>query len=180
MIDRYETPDEAIPHETTVLVLTETETCFGEPFAALFEEVRSQIACDKLLVEDHYRSAGNLPDYDVLIQYGVWLVHYSSLLAEGSPSIRSYLENESVPDETQVLVVFDTDDERLASNAEEGLETEYSDRLTVVSTRNELVYYLLGHFNTATPCSAAGLDYLVSWNNKMSDFVGPYRDVDRD
>lgn len=179
MIDRYEGPDDAIPHETTVLVVSETEHCFGKPFTRLFEEIRSRVACDELLVEEQYRSVDDLPDYDTLIQYGVWVVHYSSLLAESSASIRAYLEDTSIPDEMQVLVVFDTDDERLASNAEEGLEAEYGNRLMVVSTETELVYYLLGHLNTATPCSAAGLDYLVAWNNMISDFVGPYRDVDR-
>lgn len=178
MIDRYDTPDEALPHETTVLVVTQERTCFGRDFTALFDEIRSGNACDHLIIEEQYRSVDELPEYDTLIQYGVWVVHYSALLADDSDAIRSYLEDESIPDETQIVVVFDTNDDQLASDATKNLQGEYSDELVVTSTETELVYYLLGHFNTATPCTASGLAYLVSWNNMIADLIGPYRDTD--
>ncbi len=177
MIDRYDDPTDAIPHETTVLVLNETDRLFGDQPAPTFDDVRSKLTCDKLLLEEHYHSLDDLPEYDKLVQYAVWVVHHSCLFTDRATQLGSYLRTGSFPDETQVLVVLDADDEGTREYMESELE-DYSDELTVVTSETALTYYLLGHLQTVNPCNAAGLDYLVSWNNKVSDTIGPHQDVD--
>ena len=172
-MDRYEDPEDAIPHELTVLVLNETDECFGRPPGEIFDDVREALTCDRLLVEEHYRSVDELPDYGSLVQYPIWVVHHSCLFVDRSTQLGSYLRTASFPDETQVLVLLDTDDERMCAHMRSELDGEYSDEVTVVSSETALVHYLLGYLGVANPCSAAGLDYLVSWNNKISDTVGP-------
>lgn len=172
-MDRYDDPDDAIPHELTVLVLNETDECFGREPVDLFAEVRESITCDRLIVEDHYRSPAELPEYRTLVQYPIWVVHHSCLFVDRTTQLGSYLRTASFPDETQVLVLLDTDDERMAAHMRDELEREYCDELTVVSTETAFVHYLLGYLDVANPCSAAGLEYVVAWNNKISDIVGP-------
>ena len=172
-MDRYEDPEDAIPHELTVLVLNETDGCFGRPPVEIFEEVREALTCDRLLVEEHYRSVDELPDYGSLVQYPIWVVHHSCLFVDRSTQLGSYLRTASFPDETQVLVLLDTNDERMGDHLRGEIEREYGEEVTVVASEEALVHYILGHLEIANPCSAAGLDYLVSWNNKISDMVGP-------
>lgn len=178
MIEHYENPEDAIPYETTILVLSETDDFFGDPAEKAFDEVRSGVSCEKHLVEEHYLTLDELPEYDRLIQYDVWVIHHSCLLVDRTDPLLSYLRSESFPDETQVLLVVGSEDDGLTTYVRGEIETEYSENITVVSSRTAMVYYLLGHLQTATPCSAAGLDYLVSRNNKISDNVGPHRDAD--
>jgi len=175
-MERYETREDVIPHETTILVLNETDGCFGRPTEELLDAVRSALSCDKLLVEAHYCTPGELPAYDTLVQYGVWVVHHSCLLGDRPTPLDSLLRTESFPDETRVVAVVDDDVESDAVRAE--IESEYGPKPTVVDSETALVYYLLGHLETATPCSTAGLDYLRSWNNKIIDIVGPAGDVE--
>lgn len=178
MIEYYENPEDAIPYETTVLVLSQTDSCFDAEISALFDETRSRLACDKHHVEEHYKSLEEMPEYDRIIQFNVWLIHHSCLLVEGTDPILSYLRSEAIPDETQVAIVLDTDDERLSENVRESIEEEYSNRVTVLSSREAVIHYLLGHLQTASPCSSAGLDYLVSWNNKVSEYVGRHKELE--
>lgn len=177
MIDRYESPEDAIPHETTILVLNETDSLFETPPETLFEWVRSEVTCDRLLIEEHYRPADDLPPFDKLIQYQVWIVHHSCLLVEESTPLQSYLSTESFPDETVVIVVLDMEDDRMEEHLRKKIWTEYGDEITVISDETALRYYLHGYLQTANPCSAAGLDYIVSWNNKISDSVGRHQDI---
>lgn len=172
-MERYQDSEDAIPHEMTVLVLNETDACFGRPPAALFEAVRERLTCDRLLLEEHYRTVEDIPAYHALVQYPIWVVHHSSLIVEGTTELGSYLRTASFPDETQVLVVLDTDDERMGEHMRGEIEREYSDEVVIVTSETAFVHYLLGHLGVANPCSAAGLDYLLSWNNKISDTVGP-------
>lgn len=172
-MERYDDPADAIPHELTVLVLNETDECFGRPPAALFDDVRSALSCDRLLVEEHYRTLSDLPGYQSLVQYPIWVVHHSCLFVDRTTQLGSYLRSGSFPDETQVLVLLDTDDERMGEHMRGELDREYSDEVTVVTSETALIHFLLGFLSVANPCSAAGLDYLVSWNNKISDTVGP-------
>lgn len=178
MIERYDNPEDAIPYETTVLVLTETDTAFEADFTDIFDEVRERTACDKHLVEEHYKSLDDIPSYDRIIQYNLWVIHHSCLIVDGTEPLMSYLRSEAIPDETQVVVVLDTDDDTLSEDYQDSVEDEYSQRLTVLSTRDAVVCYLLGHLQTASPCSSAGLDYLLSWNNKISDNVGRHKDLE--
>lgn len=170
---RYDDPEDAIPHELTVLVLNQTDECFGRDPADLFEAVRAKLSCDRLLVEEHYRTLAELPEYRSLIQYPIWIVHHSCLFVERTTQLGSYLRSGSFPDETQVVVLLDTEDQRMSDHMRGELASEYSDELTVVGSEKALVHYLLGFLDVANPCTAAGLDYLVSWNNKISDRVGP-------
>lgn len=82
MNTRYESGEDAIPHETTVLVLSEIDTCFGDAFEELFEDVRTAIDCDKQIVQEHHRNVEGLPDFETLIQYDIWVVHNSVLLID--------------------------------------------------------------------------------------------------
>ncbi|MFC7044357.1 hypothetical protein ACFQH6_02085 [Halobacteriaceae archaeon GCM10025711] len=170
--------EDAIPHETTVLVLNETETCFGRQPEELFDEVRSDLNCDKLLLEEHYRTLDDIPAFDKLIQYEIWMVHHSCLLVDGPTSLQSYLSTESFPDEIQVVVMLDTDDPNMVDYLRQMVTEEYSDRITVISSAEAMHYYLLGRLTTASPCTAAGLDYIVSLNNKISDNVGRHQDIE--
>jgi len=172
-MERYDEPEDAIPHEVTVLVLNETDELFGRRPAELFEEVRSKLTCDRLLLEEHYRSLSDLPEYRHLVQYPIWAVHHSCLFVDRTTDLGSYLRTASIPDETKVLVLLDTDDERMGAHLRGEIASEYGDEVTVVTSETALVHYLLGHMEVANPCSAAGLDYLLSWNNKISDTVGP-------
>lgn len=178
MIDRYDDPTDAIPHETTVLVLNETDRCFDRQPAALIDEVRSELACDKLMVEAHYEGLDDIPRYDRLVQYAVWVIHHSCLFTDRNAPLGSYLRTASFPDETQVLVVLDVEDRSTFDYMRREIEAEYSDEVVIVDSGTALVYYLLGHLQTANPCSAAGLDYIVSWNNKISDTIGPHQGAD--
>lgn len=173
MMERYDDPADAIPHELTVLVLNETAECFGRSPVELFEEIRDTLACDRLLVEEHYRTLQELPEYHTLIRYPIWLVHQSCLFVDRSTELGSYLKTASFPDETRVLLLLDTDDCRIEDQFRAEITTEYADRLLIITSETALRYYLLGYLGAANPCSAAGLDYLVSWNNKISDTVGP-------
>lgn len=172
-MDRYDRPEDAIPHEFTVLVMNETDECFGHPPAELFETVRSRLACDRLLLEEHHRTLEELPTYATLVQYPIWIVHHSCLFVERTTQLGSYLRTASYPDETRVLVVLDTDDEHMRAHLTGEVEREYADDVTVVTSATGLIYYLLGHLEVANPCSAAGLEYIVAWNNRISDTVGP-------
>ncbi len=172
-MDRYNDPEDAIPHELTVLVLTEADEIFGQDPVDIFESVRERLDCDRLLVEEHYRSLADLPDYQSIVQYPIWVVHHSCLFGDRSTALESYLRTASFPDETVVLALIDTDDERIAARFQEQIDTEYSDKLVTITSESALRHYLLGYLGVANPCSAAGLDFLVSWNNKISDTVGP-------
>lgn len=172
-MERYDDPTDAIPHELTVLVLNETNECFGRSPVDVFEDIRDEIRCDRLILEEHYWSLDDLPDYNTLVQYPIWVVHQSCLFVDQSTQLGSYLRTASFPDETQVLIVVDTDDERVASHLREEIDREYADEVLVVPSETALRYYFLGHLQVANPCSAAGLDYLVAWNHRISDTVGP-------
>lgn len=172
-MDRYDDPEDAIPHELTVLVLNETDECFGRSPVELFDEVRSAITCDRLLLEEHYRSVDDLPSYPDLVQYPIWVVHHSCLFRDRPTQLGSYLRSGSFPDEIQVLVLLDTADVGMGDHMRAELEAEFCDEVTVVPSATALHYYLLGHMGVASPCSAAGLDYLVAWNHKIADTVGP-------
>lgn len=178
MIERYDNAEDAIPHEANVLALSELDELFGEPSKDVFEKVRREVNCDKLVIEEHYRSLDNLPEFEKLIQYSVWVVHHSSLLVEQDSPLPSFLEAGSVPDETQVVVVVDAADDQLVDYLTEEIEQTYNEDITVLSDRSSLVYYLVGHFKTASPCSPAGLDYITSWNNSISDRIGRHQEFE--
>jgi len=174
MIERYQSSDDAIPHEATVLVIDESDTCFGTEYESLFDDIESRIACDSIELVEHYVSPAELPDFDTLIQYNVWLIKHDNLLVDGASTILSYLCTETFPDETQVVVVVDAEDDEMAEN----LQSEISDDITTLSSRTGVEAYLLGYLNTANPCSVAGMEHILAWNNEIADRVGRQRELD--
>lgn len=178
MIERYENAEDAIPHESTVLVLSEVDQIFGSDYESIFAEVRDQVSCDKMVIEDHYRALDDLPDFEKLIQHSVWVVHQSCLLIDQEPALLNHLESGSVPDETQVVIAVDTEDDELASYLESEIDSAYDDSIVTVTDRSALVYFLVGHMTTASPCSPPGLQYVLSWNNNISDRIGRHQEFD--
>lgn len=174
MIERYQNRDDAIPHESTVLVVDDEEECFGTPYEQLIDEAESRVACDSIDLVEHYVRPSELPDYDKLIQYNVWLIEHSTLLVDGASTILSYLCTETFPDETQVVVVVDSEDEQMAEN----LQQEISDEVVTLSSKTGVVTYLLGYLQTANPCSVAGVEHILAWNNEIADRVGRQREID--
>lgn len=174
MIERYRSPDDAVPHEATVLVLDEADERFETPYEALFDEVDERVPCDSLEVVEHYERPGDLPEHDQLIQYNVWLIHHSALTVDGGSTILSYLCTESFPDETQVALVVDADDDSVARN----LRREIPDEVVTLSSRAGLVGFLLGHLTTANPCSVSGMEYVLAWNEEIADRVGRQREIE--
>jgi len=172
MKHRYETTEDAIPYESTVLVLSESDTCFGASYEELFDQIRDEIDCENQFIQEHHRTVDDLPDFETLVQYDIWVVHYSVLLIdEDSPSV-PYLASESLPTDTQVVIPVDTDDEDLADYLHEKIQTTFGNGITTVPSRAGLVYYLVGHLKTATACSGAGLEYIVTRNNTIADRIG--------
>lgn len=174
MIERYQSSDDAIPHEATVLVVDDDDTIFDTSYETIFDDVESRLSCDELRLVEHYSSPDELPDFDTLIQYNVWLVKHDNLLLDGASTILSYLCTETFPDETQVVVVVDADDDQLADN----IEHEISDDIIILSSRTGVESYLLGYLNTANPCSVAGMEHILAWNNEIADRVGRQRELD--
>lgn len=172
MIERYEKRADATPHEATFLVVDDEETCFDATYGDVLAEVEGQLSCEPLSVIEHYEAPDDLPEYDTLIQYNVWLVSHEALLIDGEATMLSYLCSESFPDETLVVVVVDDpEDESIGQYVQE----EISDELVTLDSRTALVSFLLGYLKTASPCSVAGLEHIMAWNNEIADQVGPAR-----
>lgn len=175
MIERYQSTDDVVPHETTVLVVDDTDdACFGTPYTALLDEAESRFDSDGISLVPHIVRPDELPEFDTLIQYNVWLIKHSTLLVDGASTILSYLCTDSFPDETQVVVVVDTEDDEMAEN----LQSEISDDILTFSSETGVVSYLLGYLHTANPDSLAGREHIFAWNNEIADRVGGQRTID--
>lgn len=167
---RYEDPGDAIPHEMNVLVVSETETCFGRPFEAVVDGVRERLSCDKLLVQEYYHDLVDFSDRRLLVQHGIWLVHHSCLVdADAYPELHHYLTTGSYPDGTAIVVCVDPDVTETPDETAAELRTRYGDGVTVVTSHIGLVSYLSGFLDAVNPCSQAGLEYVMRWNNDVCD-----------
>ncbi|WP_312911376.1 hypothetical protein [Natronosalvus caseinilyticus] len=163
MITRYKIPEDAVPHEENLLILTTSGKCYGHDFTDIVREIRDGIQGDKLLVEEYFHSLSELADRDTLIQNSVWIIHWDECLQnEPYPELKFYLDTRSYPNESEIILCIDDAPE--ASS----IESKYPG-VSVAPTKEYLVAYAHGHLNTANPAHPGGLKKVMEWNNDVCD-----------
>lgn len=167
MITRYQNPEDAVPHEENLLILTTSGSCYGHDFIDIVEEIRDGIRGDKLLVEEYFHSLSNLADHDTLIQNSVWIIHWNECL-EDQPyqDLEFYLRTRTYPNESEVIICVD--DGTVDASV---IESKYPG-VSVAPTRQYLVAYACGHLNTANPNHPGGLKKVIEWNHEVCDELG--------
>lgn len=167
MITRYKTPEDAVPHEENLLILTTSGSCYGHDFTDIVQEIRNGIHGDKLLIEEYFHSLSELADRDTLIQNSVWVIHWNECLEnQPYPELKFYLSTRSYPNESEVILCVDDG----AAEASV-IESRYPG-VSVASTKEYLVAYARGHLNTANPAHYGGLRKIMEWNNEVCDILG--------
>lgn len=161
---RYEEHSDAIPHEVNVLVLSESEECFGESFGRLLDAIRSRLSCETLLVQEFYHDLEDLSNRERLARHGVWLVHHDCVDPSTYPHLHHYLETSSFPDGTAVVICADGDEVDVPA-----LRERYGAQVAMATEREALLGYLHGFFEAVNPCSQPGLEYILRWNQGVCD-----------
>lgn len=166
MITRYKKPEDAVPHEENLLILTTSGSCYGHDFTDIVDEIREGIRGDKLLIEEYFHSLSELVDRDTLIQNSVWIIHWNECLEdEPYPYLEFYLRTRSYPNESEVIVCVDETVDTAA------IESKYPG-VSIASTKQYLVAYTRGHLNTANPDHPGGLKKVMEWNHEVCDELG--------
>lgn len=167
MITRYKNPEDAVPHEENLLILTTSGSCFGHDFTDIVEEIRDGIRGDKLLIEEYFHSLSDLADRDTLIQNSVWIIHWSECLEDKPyPHLEFYLRTRTYPNESEVIICVDDGAVDISV-----IESKYPG-VSVASTKQYLVAYACGHLNTANPDHLGGLKKVMEWNHEVCDELG--------
>lgn len=167
MITRYKKPEDAVPHEENLLILTTSGSCYGHDFTDIVEEIRDGIRGDKLLLEEYFHSLSDLADRDTLIQNSVWIIHWNECLKdEPYPGLEFYLRTRSYPNESEVIICVDDGESDTSV-----IESKYPG-VSVADTKQFLVAYALGHLNTANPAHSGGLKKVMEWNHEVCDELG--------
>lgn len=167
MITRYKEPEDAVPHEENLLILTTSGRCYGQDFTDIVDEIRDGIHGDKLLIEEYFHSLSDLADRDTLIQNSVWIIDWNECLEDKPyPELDFYLRTRSYPNESEVIICIDD-----ATVEASVIESKYPD-VSIASTKQYLVAYALGHLNTANPNHSGGRKKVMEWNHEVCDELG--------
>lgn len=166
MITRYNDPQDAVPHEENLLILTTSGGCYGHDFTDIVQEIRNGIRGDKLLIQEYFHSLDDLANRDRLIQNSVWIIHWHECLEnEPYPHLMHYLETRSYPNEGEVLLCVNGPDKAAK------VGSRYPG-VSVASSKEFLVAYAQGHLNTANPACSGGTKKVIEWNNEVCDELG--------
>lgn len=165
---RYDDPGDTIPHETNILVLSEDRGCYGDPFETHFDAVRARITCDKLMIEEYYHDLSDLSDRERLVQHGIWVIDHDCLLRDAYAELDHYLDTESYPDSTAVVICIDPNTVDDLDARENALREEYEDA-TIVTDATSFRGVLVGFLAAVNPCSPSGREYILRWNNEIAD-----------
>ncbi len=167
MITRYNDPEDAVPHEENLLILSTSGNCYGDDFTEIVEDIRDGIRGDKLLLEEYFHSLSDLADRDTLIQNSVWIIHWNECLKdEPYPNLEFYLQTRSYPNESEIIICVD--DEVSDPSV---IESKYPS-VSVATSKQYLVAYARGHLNTANPTHPGGLKMVMKWNQEVCDELG--------
>jgi hypothetical protein len=166
MVTRYNSTDDAVPHEENLLILTTSNRCYGREYPDIVQEIRDGIRGDKLLIEEYFHSLDDLENWEKLIRNSVWIINWQECMEnEDLPCLKFYLDTKRYPNEAEVILCVNGNEK-----AKE-VRSSYP-KVTVAKSKEALVSYAKGHLNTANPISQGGIKKVMEWNNEVCDELG--------
>lgn len=165
---RYESLDEASPHEEYLLVLSESGSCFGSDFSELAHEIKDRIGGDALTVQEYFHPLEDVTNSTRLIQNSVWLIHWDECLANGDyPCLDSFLDPGMFPNYAEAIICIEDGGLQKAKE----IERQYK-RTTVAYSRDTLFASAKIHFADIDPTHTSGKKKVKDWNNEVCGRLG--------
>lgn len=166
--ERYDNLDAASPHEQYLLILSESETCFGSDYSEIAREIKDRINGDQLTVHEYFHPLEDVANSSRLIQNSVWLIHWEECLkSQEYPCLDSFLDPSMFPNYAEAIICTEEGGYEKAKE----IEREYKG-ISIAYSKETLVSFAKIHFSDFNPAYTSGKERVKSWNNEVCERLG--------
>jgi hypothetical protein len=166
--ERYDNLSDTSPHEQYLLILSESETCFGSEYTALASEIQDRIDGDELTIQEYFHPLEDVTNSSRLIQNSVWLIHWDECLKnQDYPCLDSFLDQSMFPNYTEAIICIENGGYQKAKE----IERKYRG-ISVAYSKDTLFSCAKIHFSDFNPTYTSGKERVKSWNNEICERLG--------